>query len=282
MKYYVVTPAKNEEQFIKFTLDALIKQTLKPIKWIIIDDGSTDGTKAIVEEYQRENPWIEIISIDNKQEKKLYGSKVVRAFNVGYKLIKNEEYDFIVKLDADLSFPPDYFEKIANAFTGNSKLGICGGYIVEKENDFETKVSRYPRVQGAIKSVRTKCFNDIGGFIEENGWDGLDLLNALYLGWEIENIPVNVIHHRMETAEYRSLNFFYNNGVTHYRQGNDLFLTLIRGLFMLNKKPLLLVSLSYLRGYIKAAISKQPKLVDKGLAKFIRAYHYKRLFSFKR
>lgn len=282
MRYFVVTPAKNEEKFITFTLDSMVKQQLKPVKWIIVDDGSTDKTREIAEKYKKEHDWIEIISIDNKQEQKLYGSKVIRAFNAGYKLIKDEKYDFIVKLDADLSFAPEYFKDIATAFTNNKKLGICGGFIVEKESDFVTKSSRFPRVQGAIKSVKAECFRDIDGFIEANGWDGLDLLKALYLGWEVGNIPLPVIHHRIETAEYRSLKFFQSNGFTHNMQGNDWFLTFIRAIFMLKEKPYFIVSFSYLKGYIQGVFSKEPKHVDKDLAKFIRSYHYKRLLNLKR
>jgi poly-beta-1,6-N-acetyl-D-glucosamine synthase len=282
MKYYVITPAKNEEKFITFTLESMIRQTFKPVKWIIVDDGSTDNTKKIVEEYAKLHTWIEIISKDNKQEKKLYGSKVIRAFNAGYALIKKEEYDFIVKWDADLSFPPDYFQQVADAFSNNKSLGICGGYIVENGRDFEMKSSRHPRVQGAVKSVSAKCFNDIGGFLEENGWDGIDMLHAAYLGWEVKNIPVRIIHHRIQTTEYRSPNFFYNNGIAHYKQGNDLFLTFIRFIVLLRQKPYIIMSLSYVSGYLKAYFLREPKYVNKGLAKFIRSYHYQRLFNLKR
>src|SRR3569832_2190882 len=116
MNYNVITPAKYEEKFITFTLDSMVNQLLKPVKWIIVDDGSTDRTREIVEKYQKEHPWIEIVAMDNKQEQKTYGSKVIRAFNAGYGLIKNKPYDFIVKLDADLSFPPEYFKDIAKAY----------------------------------------------------------------------------------------------------------------------------------------------------------------------
>lgn len=282
MKYYVITPAKNEEAFIAYTLESMVKQTLKPIKWIIVDDGSTDKTREIIEKYSRLNDWIEVLTIENKQEQKSYGSKVIRAFNVGYKKIKDFDFDFIVKLDADLTFPSDYFQKIAQAFSADDAIGICGGYIVENENDRNIKASRFPRVEGAVKSVRMKCFKDIGGFLEENGWDGIDLLHAQYLNWKVANIPVNVLHHRPETAEYRSLRFFYNNGVTHYRQANDLFLTFVRALVMLKKKPYFLASFSYVRGYLNAFFSHTPKLVDDGLARFIKGYHYQRLFNFKR
>lgn len=282
MKYYIITPAKNEEKYIAFTLESVIHQTLKPVKWIIVDDGSTDATNKIIEKYMNQHDWIEMISIDNKQEPKLYGSKVIRAFNLGYNLIKDCEYDFIVKLDADLSFPNYYFNEIANVFMQNSELGICSGYVVEKESDVAKKAYKRTYVPGAIKSIQTKCFRDIGGFAEANGWDGLDQLKAMYMGWKVANIPITIIHLRPVTTEYRSLNFFYNNGIAHYRIGNNFFLALIRVIIHIKEKPYFLAALSYMRGYIKAFISKEPKLVDEKLAKFIRAHHYQRLLNFKR
>ncbi len=282
MKYYIVTPAKNEEKYIHHTLKSVTQQTLKPAGWIIVDDGSTDNTLGIAEQYEKRFDWIKVISLNNKGEKKLYGSKVIRVFNFGFEQIQDTDFDFIVKLDADLTLPLNYFEEIARAFSKNQTYGICGGYIIEKERDFEKKRARQTYVQGAIKSVRMDCFNAIGGFAEANGWNGLDQLKALYMGWEVVNLPLKVIHHRPQTTEYRSIKFFENNGIAHYRVGNDIFLTLIRTLMGIRKKPYLLASLSYFRGYLKAALSKEPRLVDKHLARFIRNYHYKRLLHFKR
>lgn len=282
MKYFIITPAKNEEKYIRFTLDSMVKQTLKPEQWVIVDDGSTDRTRDIAESYAKEYPWIKVVAIPNDHGKKLYGSKVIRAFNHGYNLIKDQQYDFIVKWDADLSFPETYFEQISDAFSTNKKLGICGGYIVENEYTTVIKPSRHPRVQGAIKAVSAQCFREIGGFRQENGWDGIDMLHAWYLGWEVNNIPVNILHHRIQTTEYRSCKFFRDNGITHYKQGNDLLLTLIRIIIMLKEKPYFIVSYCYLSGYLKALITREPKIVDKDFAKFIRSYHYKRLLSFNR
>jgi biofilm PGA synthesis N-glycosyltransferase PgaC len=282
MKYYVITPAKNEEKYISFTLDSMIQQKIKPIQWIIVDDGSTDRTIEIVEKYQKDHLWITLISLNTKEEKKLYGSKVIKAFNAGYDLIKNAEYDFVVKLDADISFPDYYFEEIGKSFANNKKLGICGGYLCESEQDFSKVASQSTYVQGPAKSITANCFREIGGFLQENGWDGLDQLKAMYLGWEVANIPIQIIHHRKQTTEYRSLNFFYNNGITHYRSGNDFILTFIRTLVKLKEKPYFMASYNYFKGYLYAFLSRQPKLVDEKLARFIRSYHYKRLLSFKR
>lgn len=282
MNYYVITPAKNEEKYITFILESMVNQELKPLKWIIVDDGSSDKTNEIISSYQKNNDWIEVIKSNDLVQVKLYGSKVIRAFNKGFNLIKDKDFDFVVKLDADLTLPPNYFKEIANEFSKNSKLGICGGYIVEKESDLKTKMARQPFVEGAIKSVKKECFIAIGGFLQENGWDGIDQLKAKYLKWDVKNIPIKVYHHRPETSEYLSLSLFFNNGATHYKLGSDFFLTLIRSFLMLRNKPYLLASFYYLKGYSQAALSRTPKLVDKELSNYIKAYHYKRLFTFKR
>ena len=281
MKYVVITPVKNERDFIRFTLDSVISQSLQPEEWIIVDDGSTDNTVEIIRSYQQQIPWIKLVQLNTHAEKKLYGSKVIHAFNEGLKNVQ-KKYDFIVKLDADLTLPSNYFEEVARCFSEYPKVGICGGYTVEKQGDFEAKQKMSDYVQGPIKSVRKECFAAIGGFIEENGWDGFDQLHAMYLGWEVRHIPLAVIHHRIPTTEYRSLSLFFNNGKTHYRLGNNFFLTLVRTLFRIFEKPYILGSLSYFSGWMTSYINRAERLVDKDLAKFIRKYHYRRILSSKR
>ncbi len=185
MNYYVITPAKNEEKYIASTLDAMIHQTLKPLKWIIVDDGSTDRTIEIIEAYRKEHPWIEVVSMDTKQEKKLYGSKVIRAFNRGYQLIADTAYGFIVKLDADLSFPPNYFEAISTAFEKDKQLGICSGYVVYTEKEVAERMKRNTYVPGPIKSVR----------LPANWW----FCRSQRLGWT-RSVTCPVL--RLEGGEY--------------------------------------------------------------------------------
>lgn len=282
MNYYVITPAKNEEKYITFILESMVNQELKPLKWIIVDDGSSDRTNEIISSYQKNNDWIEVIKSNDLVQLKLYGSKVIRAFNKGYNLVKDKDFDFIVKLDADLTLPPNYFKEISNEFSKNSKLGICGGYITEQDSDLAMKMTRHAFVEGAIKSVRKECFEAIGGFLQELGWDGLDQYKARYLGWEVGNIPIQVLHHRPENSDYRSLNLFLERGIVHYKQGNDLFLTLIRSVLMLKRKPYFFGSIYYIKGYLKSVFANTEKIEDKGFRDYLRNYHYKRLFKFKR
>jgi glycosyltransferase involved in cell wall biosynthesis len=270
----VITPAKNEEKFISHAIESMLQQTLKPVKWIIVDDGSTDKTMDIIERHKRAHHWIEVVTIHNKPEKRLYGAKVIRAFYEGYKSITDVDYEFVVKMDADIKFPSHLFKEIADTFKKDEKLGLCSAILVEENS--EAKPSE-GYIGGFLKCVRKKCFDEIGGFAVANGWDGLDQLKAKYLGWEIKNIPVKVIHLRPTGTEYKSRQFFYNNGIAHYRLGNDLPLTLIRSLIQLKEKPFGRASLSYFRGYMSALFSRQPKLVDRGLEKYIRRAHYRKL-----
>ena len=126
MDYVIITPAKNEEKYIRYTLDSVVNQTLKPVEWIIVNDGSTDRTAEIVEEYVKKHVWIKLITI-RKNEKRAPGSKVVRAFYSGYTKIK-KDYDVISKLDADLTLPINYFRKVIDSFQDEKKVGLCGGY----------------------------------------------------------------------------------------------------------------------------------------------------------
>ncbi len=121
-KYIIITPVKNEEKYIRYTLDSVTTQTILPEEWIVVDDGSSDNTSLIVEEYISKFNWISLIRLNTKEEQRMGGNKVVRAFNAGYKFIKNKDWDFVVKLDGDLSLPDDYFEKIFSAFAGRRKI----------------------------------------------------------------------------------------------------------------------------------------------------------------
>jgi glycosyltransferase involved in cell wall biosynthesis len=276
MSYIVITPVKNEEKYFRFIADSLISQSLKPEIWLVVDDGSTDNSSEIIKNYAKKYDWIRYSKLESRNEERSFGAKVIRAFNFGLKQITNDNYDFITKLDADLTLPAQYFYEISQAFKSIAKLGIVGGIIVEKESDFNEKLNSEEFVEGALKSIRKECFKDIGGFWEVNGWDGIDQHLARYRGWDVKNLPIPIVHHRPEAHEYLSLNFYFQNGISSYVLGNNIFLTVIRFIVRIKEKPYLLCSLTFLYGFIYATLFKR-RLVDKKLAKFIRKYHYSRL-----
>lgn len=269
MKYVIISPVKNEEKFIKFTLNSIVSQTILPLKWIIVDDGSSDDTAKIVEEYSNKYPWIELLKLNTHKEERMGGSKVVRAFNAGFELVMNKEWEFLVKLDGDLTLPQDYFEDIINEFKTEVRLGICGGCIINIINNievFEGKVTNH--VRGAIKSYRKECYNQIGGIKEVWNWDGLDEYEALYNDWSIKVIKyLKVIHHRPNN--YNTPKYSFMSGVTAYKMNFGLSFIILLSISRVIKKPVLLGTYNFLKGYFWARLKNEKKIINKDFAKYV-------------
>ena len=278
-KYIIITPVKNEEKFIIYTLDTVTSQTVLPEEWIVVDDGSSDNTTGIVEKYISKYDWISLIKLNTKEEQRMGGNKVVRAFNAGYEFIKKSDWDFIVKLDGDLSLPDDYFEKIFSAFAENEKLGICGGMILNKYSDnlMILEETDLYHVRGALKTIRRRCWDAIGGFKEVWAWDGLDIMEARFRGWDTKSIEVKVIHHRPTSSAYNPIKQSFRNGYESYKFGNDLILTLIRSLVRMKRKPYFITGLAFSFGFLISMLKREPMVVSKDLARFIRKFNYARL-----
>jgi len=280
MKYTVVTPVKNEAKFIRFILDSMIGQSILPEKWIVVDDGSTDNTLEILKEYSKKYNWISIIENQTHQEERAGGSKVVRAFYKGFDSIKEHNYDFIVKLDGDLKLPINYFEKVIQTFKANPKVGICGGYILNKiGNDLIKEIDVDYHVRGAFKSVRKECFIEIGGFQEIWNWDGLDLMEAMRKGWETKVFDLPVIHFRPTGSAYNPFKFHFKDGKYAYKLRSSILLHILRSLGRLNKKPYLLCSIIYFFGYFYAFFKQEKLIIDKELGRFSNKFHTKRIIN---
>lgn len=195
MKFVIITPVRNEEQYILITIKCMLEQTLKPVEWIIVNDGSTDNTKKIIKRYSQKYPFIRLVSLKNRGYRKP-GTGVIEAFYEGLKLIKNKNYDIIAKFDGDLKFKSDMLQKISNAFIKDDKLGITGGVRYERKNinsHFEKVLVPKGFVGGPYKFYRKKCFEEICGLISRAGWDGVDTIKAQMKGWktgEIESIKI--------------------------------------------------------------------------------------------
>jgi len=186
MNYYVIMPAHNEEAFIRLTLDSLLRQTLKPKKIIVVNDNSTDSTAKIIDEFINKTRTIIKINTHSSSEH-LPGSKVINAFNKGLSLI-DDDFDFIVKLDADLILPDNYFERIAYIFKGRPDVGIAGGFIYEEDASGLWTLNHTmdtDHVRGAFKAYSKSCFKAIGGLKAKMGWDTIDELLAQYHGTDI-------------------------------------------------------------------------------------------------
>jgi glycosyltransferase involved in cell wall biosynthesis len=283
MRFLIITPAKNEAQYLSGLIESMAAQTTLPAKWVIVDDGSTDETVSIIKEYQKKYTWLYLEEKNTPQEQRSGGSKVVRAFYHGYEKHKDCAHDVVMKLDADLTLPSNYLERISDEFREDKSLGICGGYCVIPSNgSWQKEESATHHVRGALKAYNAQCFTDIGGITETWNWDGIDGMTAMHKGWTVRNIDLAVKHHRPTTAAYEPTQHAYRSGVEAYRTGNDLMLTLIRGAFKLKSAPFVKNSIQYIKGFMDARKRKEPKVVDEALAKFIKQFTYKRILSLKR
>jgi len=282
MKYIIITPAKDEAAFISKTIESVINQTLQPVEWIIVDDRSKDTTNEIVKSYALNHKMIKVIKTSDNRDRS-GGSKVVDAFYTGLEVKETKDYDFLVKLDADLILPADYFEKIAECFLKNPKMGLCGGYCINEANGvFKREVSASYHIRGAFKSLRRECFEDIGGFKRIWFWDGVDEMEAMYKGWETKVLEIPVIHLRPTTAIYNKREHAYKSGYESFRMGNTVLLALIRTGFKFFNKPYFIYGYYYLKGFIKAKLKNEDKYFNDDFNSFTRNFHYRRILNMKR
>lgn len=279
MEYYIVMPAYNEAACIEATLDSVVRQTLLPKKLVVVDDGSTDTTARIVEHYAQKHDWIALIQ---RQSDKGHqpGSKVVRAFEEGLAVL-DYAYDFIVKLDADLILPDNYFQTIALNFAKNSKAGMAGGFAyIEKDSTWilENLTGR-DHIRGAFKAYRQACFTDIGGLRPSMGWDTADELLSRYYGWEVITLPELKVKHLKPTGAHYDASAPYKQGEAFYKLGYDLPLTIIASIKLSFRKKSPLLTLRYLKGFFHAKKQRIPQLVTKEQAVFVRQYRWRKICS---
>ena len=277
MNLYIVIPAHNEEAFIALTLQSLISQTHLPKKVVVVNDNSTDQTAEIVLAFAKENPFITLV---NKTSEAIHlpGSKVIQAFHKGFETLDNN-YDIIVKLDADLILPNNYFERIASIFEKDSKVGMAGGFAyIEKNGDWILEnLTDKDHIRGAFKAYRKEFFVQMGNLKSAMGWDTVDELLAKYYGWKVLTDASLIVKHLKPTGANYNRTARYKQGEAFYTLGYGFFISAIASakLAMMKKKPLLF--LDYIRGFWKAKKAKTPLLVNQEQAKFIRKYRIQKM-----
>jgi glycosyltransferase involved in cell wall biosynthesis len=202
LRVIVITPTRNEEKYIRTTIECMVKQTKLPEKWVIVNDGSADRTGDIVQEYIGKYPFIEYVLLPDRGFRKP-GQGVVETFYQGFKQVEDLDYDIISKFDADLEFPPDSLEKICKAFENDQYLGITGGAIYERkkrQGPYEKLYYSEGYVCGPNKFYRKQCFEDIGGLIARAGWDGVDIIRANMNGWRTRTLETLITYHLKNTG----------------------------------------------------------------------------------
>jgi glycosyltransferase involved in cell wall biosynthesis len=271
-KYIIISPVRNEEKYVKKTLQSVINQTVKPIEWIIVNDGSTDGTRKIIEEYTRKYDWIKGI---NLKDRGFYypGKGVVEIFYKGFNEIKTKKWNYLVKLDCDLCFDNDYFEKILNKFMENKKLGIASGCtFLPMQNCYVKEKNQKDHPCGVSKIYKKECFESIGGLKPIPGWDLADILSAQMKGWETKCFMDYKITHYKQTGSQRKgiTRGAFFTGQVHCRLGYLFIYALLRAIYRITERPYLIGGLGYISGYVYSMQKKQKKYFDAEMIEFLR------------
>jgi len=280
MKYAIITPVRDEEKYIEGTIESVRRQTILPAEWVIVDDGSTDRTGDLLDEAAAQLPWIRVIHRMNRGFRKS-GGGVMEAFYEGYKALQRNDWEFIVKLDGDLSFPPDYFEKCFEYFRSDPDLGIGGGEI---HHDIygKLKLEKSPRfhVRGATKIYRKTCWEAIGGLWPAPGWDTIDEVKANMLGWKTYAFTdLHLLHHRFTGSEEGLLRDRVKHGMVCYISGYHPLFVVASCLYRITQKPYIIGSAAILYGYLKARLTHPPRLEERSYVGYIRDQQLRRLFG---
>jgi biofilm PGA synthesis N-glycosyltransferase PgaC len=287
-EYVIISPIRNEERHIEKTLESVVSQTTKPKKWLIVDDGSTDRTADIIKRfikhasrYNDGHNFIELIKRLQQADEVATLDRIAKAapprtFNFGlkhlYETIDGFDYDFIVKLDGDLSFDPDYFKRLIENFRFNPRLGIASGISSFPQGDkFWTPSVPGEHVLGCSKMYRKECFADIGGLVEVLGWDTIDEIKAQMLGWQTRHFKdVPLIHWRMMGSRTGFVRGKIRHGFTNYYLGYHPLYMLARVLRRTTDRPYGISGVLLGMGYLKGWLTKADRFPDENFRRYLR------------
>jgi glycosyltransferase involved in cell wall biosynthesis len=277
--YVLISPCRDEAQYMRQTLDSVIDQSIQPAKWVIVDDGSTDQTPRILAEYQKKYDWIEVVTRSDRGRRSV-GAGVIDAFYAGYDLINPEDYEYLCKLDLDLRLPRRYFEILCRRMTANPRIATCSGkcYLEEENGGLISERHADDVSIGASKFYRVSCFKAIGGFERAIMWDGIDCHRCRMNGWiacNWDEPDLRFIHLRPEGSSQKSIYAGrMRHGYGQYFMGTGFLFIVASSIYRLNRKPYLLGSLAMIWGWLKAALEGAPRYEDPAFRKFLR--HYQR------
>lgn len=279
--YVLITPARNEAQFIELTLKSMIRQTHRPLKWVIVSDGSTDGTDDIVRKYMSDNPWIELLRMPERAERHFAGK--VYAFNAGYDRVKDLDFDIVGNLDADVSFEPDHFEFLVGKMAENPKLGLAGAPFREGTYQYDYRFTNIENVWGGCQLFRRECYHSIGGYtpVKGGGVDHIAVISARMKGWKTRTFTERVcIHHRrMNTEGQSAFQARFKMGAKDYSFGNHPVWELFRTLYQMTLPPFVVGGFALGAGYFWSMVQRKEVSVSRELVAFTR---HEQMLRFRR
>jgi glycosyltransferase involved in cell wall biosynthesis len=279
LAYVLITPARNEEKFLEQTIRSVISQTVLPRRWVIVSDGSTDRTDAIVESYLADHPWIRLVRMPERTERHFAGK--AGAFKAGYEATADLDYDIIGNLDADISFEPDYIEYLLCRFSENRKLGVAGTNRWEGSLVFDYRYSSIEDVAGACQLFRRECYIDIGGYkpVKGGGIDALAVLTARMKGWETRTFTDKYLIHRRPqgTASSRRWMVHFHDGRRDYMLGGHPLWEVFRAVYRMRRRPFIVGGVLLFAGYIWSMMKRIERPASEDLIRFRRKEQMSRL-----
>ena len=279
LSYVLITPARNEAEFIELTIKSVVSQTVRPLKWVIVNDGSSDRTIEIVTKYASANPWIDLIHMPERRERSFAGK--AQAVNAGRARVAGLQYDVIGNLDADVSFEPDYFEFLMNRFAENPKLGVAGTAFHEGDLTYNYEFVGTEHVSGMCQMFRRECFENIGGYlaVKSGGIDLIAVLSARAKSWETRTfLEKSFVHHRTQGgALHTGLRGRWYMGRKDYLLGNHPVWEILRSVYQMAHKPYLVGGFLVLISYLWCALRGVERTIPKELMALRRSDQLTRL-----
>lgn len=285
-RYVLISPCRNEADYMRQTLDTVVAQSLRPTKWVIVDDGSTDETPKILAEYAKQHEWISIVTRKDRGRRSV-GPGVIEAFYTGYETIIPENFNYLCKLDLDLRLPPRYFEILIQRMEANQRIATCsgkayieeGGQLISERHGDETSL-------GMTKFYRVSSFIAIGGFVHEVMWDGIDCHTCRMKGWiacSWDEPELRFVHLRPMGSSQQSIYIGrMRHGYGQYFMGSSLLFMIASAIYRLNERPYFLGSMAILWGWIISALRGKPKYNNHEFRDFLRKYQMRALLVGKK
>ena len=283
--YVLITPARNESQFIELTIKSVTAQTVRPTKWVIVSDGSTDGTDDIVRNCVVQHDWIELVRLPEHSQRSFAGK--VDAFNAGHARVAGLEYDVIGNLDADVSFEEDYLAFLVAKFAENPRLGVAGTPYREENPIHDDRFKSPEHVSGACQMFRRECFEDIGGYqpISSGGIDLVALLSAQAKGWQTRRFDEKVCRHHRNVGSGDHVSVYkrlLNRGKKDYILGSHPAFEIFRSAYQMKNRPYIIGGLLNLFGYVWAMLRHVERTMPEELIELRRSDQMQRLKDFLR
>jgi biofilm PGA synthesis N-glycosyltransferase PgaC len=289
LRYALVTPAWNEEAHLEQLIDTVAAQTVPPVEWVIVSDGSSDRTDAIVKAAAERYPWVRLLRLERSPERNFAGK--AHAFNAGYASLSGRQFELIGNLDADITLPADYYEFLAGRFADDAELGVAGTPFVEDPTKPHVHSYAHPfadlrHVSGACQLFRRRCFDDVGGYVpvKQGAIDWVAVTTARMRGWKTQTFLERLsLHHRtMGTADRSVLRARLNHGEKDFLVGGHPGWQMLRSVFQMRQKPLVLGGVCLMAGYAWAWARGLQSPVPQDLRAFHRAEQLQRLRAFVR